>query len=618
MRVSPCRKNIVIALAALSVAGVWACNPKTSKKPADKATTAPAAATSNPNHVRLAVITDLAGFLAPSGCRKDMLGGLDHAAMLLDQTRSEVPDTVVLAVGPTFFGSPRLRPEILPQATWRAETIAEIFKGFGVAAVTVGANDLAAGPETLGNLFAASGAVPLAGNVKAGNVAFRGSHVVKAGNHNVGLAGASLMQYITPALGRDGATDSAPTPVEGAEVADLGAALKASVDELKQKGVQILVGMVSAPRSIALAAAAQVPELDVLLVGSPYYDQGTEGTTKLPDVVGKTLLVESPPLMQGIAIVDLHIKGDQLDFADGTGVGAMRERLFRSERIPQVNRYVASLKANGGDSKLIAEFEKELNALHELQSASGPSIAAPTSSYFQFRLEAIHAEVGDNPTVHAAIETYNARVTQENQTVLGSLHPPVDENAKATYVGVTACKECHEQAFATWTHTAHARGFKALVESNRQFDMECAACHTTAFDEIGGTASGPFSLMKSVQCEACHGPGSLHAKDKKKSSLLQKPTLELCQSCHFEPFSMSGWAMGDIWTHIQGDGHKLKSKSKDKQAEPPLTPLSPEMLRPQAAPEAAADAPPVPATGEQEAPAPQPPAPQPPAPPASP
>ena len=46
---------------------------------------------------------------------------------------------------------------------------------------------------------------------------------------------------------------------------------------------------------------------------------------------------------------------------------------------------------------------------------------------------------------------------------------------------------------------------------------------------------GAVTCVSGVQCEACHGPGSLHSdaeEGKEKSTILRAPTEALCVTCH--------------------------------------------------------------------------------------
>jgi predicted CXXCH cytochrome family protein len=64
-------------------------------------------------------------------------------------------------------------------------------------------------------------------------------------------------------------------------------------------------------------------------------------------------------------------------------------------------------------------------------------------------------------------------------------------------------------------------------ESITPYDYACFKCHTTGPDEAGNTFAEP-----DVRCEACHGPGSLHAASPTRAGLIVDDSAELCGRCH--------------------------------------------------------------------------------------
>ena len=190
---------------------------------------------------------------------------------------------------------------------------------------------------------------------------------------------------------------------------------------------------------------------------------------------------------------------------------------------------------------------------------------------------------------------------------------PAGENASAsqTYIGSTACGECHEETYASFSLSGHpfaltkiensqppeipyggirgrlsdppegytwddiayvigGYGWKArfigsdgyiltgdetaatqynfankdvgvLAEwvpyhPGEQISFDCANCHTTGYapqghqDNMDGI-SGTWALP-GVQCERCHGPGSLHATDPQGIRMVVERASQLCGDCH--------------------------------------------------------------------------------------
>jgi hypothetical protein len=96
-------------------------------------------------------------------------------------------------------------------------------------------------------------------------------------------------------------------------------------------------------------------------------------------------------------------------------------------------------------------------------------------------------------------------------------HPIQQAFEGATYVGSEKCKECHQQAYAIWKASPHARAYDSLVNATRpslrQYDGECVLCHVTGFAYTGGfTDEQKTPHLENNGCENCHGPCSLHVK----------------------------------------------------------------------------------------------------------
>ena len=114
------------------------------------------------------------------------------------------------------------------------------------------------------------------------------------------------------------------------------------------------------------------------------------------------------------------------------------------------------------------------------------------------------------------------------------------------YAGAAKCKSCHLKEFNTWAASPHAKALDRLSGEDRK-KPECVACHVTG----QGKPAAPGAVLEGVQCETCHGPGSLYKAvsimSKKayeadpegmhKKSLeagLIVPTEATCKGCHNE------------------------------------------------------------------------------------
>jgi len=118
--------------------------------------------------------------------------------------------------------------------------------------------------------------------------------------------------------------------------------------------------------------------------------------------------------------------------------------------------------------------------------------------------------------------------------------------AEAKYVGVKKCKTCHKEQYKIWLNLSHAKALSVL-SAEEQKNPECLGCHTTGY----GKPASSTAKLENVQCEACHGPGSLYKSARLKSKSKYKkdpeafrakvmaaglilPTEEVCLKCHNE------------------------------------------------------------------------------------
>jgi hypothetical protein len=91
---------------------------------------------------------------------------------------------------------------------------------------------------------------------------------------------------------------------------------------------------------------------------------------------------------------------------------------------------------------------------------------------------------------------------------------PVIPDTVATYVGSESCGSCHESALHAWLQSSHATAFESLVTKEQDFNQECVGCHSVGFGRKDGFVNAKATPeLINVQCESCHGPGSLHIKD---------------------------------------------------------------------------------------------------------
>lgn len=97
-----------------------------------------------------------------------------------------------------------------------------------------------------------------------------------------------------------------------------------------------------------------------------------------------------------------------------------------------------------------------------------------------------------------------------------------------TYVGTKRCMMCHISHYDAWSENRMSQAYEILkpgvrAEAKQKADFDpaedyteseyCLSCHVTGYDEPGGfTSIEETPDMAGVQCEACHGPGSIYSE----------------------------------------------------------------------------------------------------------
>ena len=148
-------------------------------------------------------------------------------------------------------------------------------------------------------------------------------------------------------------------------------------------------------------------------------------------------------------------------------------------------------------------------------------------------------------------------------TAAGVLAVAAEEAAKPHFIGAAACGTCHKRAttgdqLGNWEASSHAEAFatlgtpeaaavakKAGIEGSPQEAAACLSCHVTAYGVDAALIATPragkkgFEVSDGVQCETCHGAGSLYKsrkvmKDREASVAagLIIPDEALCVTCH--------------------------------------------------------------------------------------
>lgn len=109
--------------------------------------------------------------------------------------------------------------------------------------------------------------------------------------------------------------------------------------------------------------------------------------------------------------------------------------------------------------------------------------------------------------------------------------------ADAGYAGSAACEPCHAEQYEKFTtHSSKARSWesvqKMLPKLTPAEAKECFGCHTTGYGKGGFESYEKTPGLANLSCEACHGPGSLHAESGDADDIRRTPDVKGCTACH--------------------------------------------------------------------------------------
>lgn len=475
-----------------------------------------------------------------------MLGGVDHAAALLDAESKNAPHRLLLAVGPTFFQDPALEPERREQDLWKAEALAASLADVKLSAWAPGANDFAAGAAVLKRLAESSSARMLAANLPSGELPVVATALFDVGGYKVGVAGI-------------GATGPSP-----ASAGDPASALAAAARALGDSGAQIKVALIAAGRGDGLRLAEKVPGFDVVALGKPTESGEANDSSFPPTLVGETLVVQAPNHLQALAYVDLFVKGDDFLFRDGSGLADAERRQSLQSRIEELEQRMARwVREQKPDAEQVRRREADVSRLKaELAQLDKQAEAAPqaTTSTFRYQVLPVREGAGSDPDVAKRMSSYYRRVNEHNREAFKDRKPEPARDGAPHYMGQASCVTCHAEEDAFWKTTGHAKAYETLTAEFKEFNLDCVGCHVTGYNRPGGSTVTHVEAFQDVQCEACHGPGSRHVESSGDTSFITLvPEASVCRSCHHTPHVADDWDVATALPKVLGPGHGAPS-----------------------------------------------------------
>ena len=482
-------------------------------------------------------LAEVRGQIGPCGCTSDPLGDISRTTQLVDAARARGPVFVVDA-GSLLYSQSPVPAHLDAQEELKADLLADIYKNqLRVAALGLGPADMPKGAAKL--------RLPrLVVNPPAEYTIADGDRVAVEGGVKLGVFGV---------IARD--TIAAP-------VADPVAAGKKVVGQLRGTGVQVVVALVQAStKKDAVKLVRDIGGIDFAVAGLGQNAPEPDKTEITAEKIDNTWLIVPANRGQIISRIDVYLHGTG-PLVDAVGPAAAAAKIAQldkdlARRDDELAKFAADKTA---DAAFVAAKQKERAALagERDRLKANPLVAPAHGSFFTLDQVRVNKTLACSVPAQTAVTKFYAAAGEAN--VKAAAGKPVAAPAKgqASYVGMSSCGDCHNDAVEFWKKTVHANAWKTIVDRGQQFDYDCIGCHVTGWGKPGGSNLAHNDTLRDVQCETCHGPASIHVAkggEEKPPAILRGPADDLCATqCHTHEHS-------DTFQHdaylrdIVGPGH---------------------------------------------------------------
>jgi hypothetical protein len=492
----------------------------------------------------LFLMADLNGVLRPCGCTVDLQkGGFDRLIPYLDAQRKRFPGSELLHAGPMFYEDASVDAKKKAQRERQVEVAADLIARTGVAVAGATAVDEVASGGKLVDLAARAKIQITAANLDLGPDAKSGS----------------VPRYVVREVeGIRVGIFALASSVEGgaAKVSDPDVAAQSVITSLsRESDVVVLLSGLGLRETKRLVR--RVSGIHFALAGGMGEHPAWSDEAEL---VGGTRVMQFHREGRYLGRLTVRLKGDGArELVDASSVSE-GELALLDERIARLESAVAEAsRPKDPASKEPASSEVKSLSHHlasvkdERRRLAERKVVVPTErSSFSFTQTPLNWDLPQEPSVVELMKVFDEELARINVANAGTL--PAPKPGQAVYVGTEACFECHEETREFWRTNEHAGAWATLEKLGKTFDAECVSCHVTGYGAAGGALVGQTKGRENVQCESCHGPGSLHAVDGDVDKLASKPVQSTCVGCHNEHHSPT-FAFGTYRERLLVPGH---------------------------------------------------------------
>lgn len=488
----------------------------------------------------------LLGYTEPCGCTIDLvLGGIDRVTGFVQTARALATESLVLDVGNVLFEHASIPPQALAQEVRKTQVLMAAHREMETFATVPGPMDLANGLDFYLQTIPTSGMQITVANLQGqGGLPIGLPHVTRPlGSETIGIVGA-VDPAIFDGLPQVVALPAAPT-------------IEASLTELEAAGATTTILLWQGDLTAARAQLENVEGLDFILVG--HEPRRTDEVTR----IGSAFVLEAYD--QGRTVGRLKLVSHDTTSEWTNARAGSNEELARIDRlISSIEERIAQIPtdANGQEPEIVTRQRERLAGLQAQKAEMQGSTIAFGESGRSFYFTPVDMEPGTpvNATLTAEMVQYNDALQAINMASVTAPLPAA--TGQPHYVGNAECSRCHVEEQAFWLTTSHAHAIDTLEVRNKAFDRNCVGCHVTGWEQPGGSALGHTEALENVQCEQCHGPGSMHVQNPLLNNVPTGVHTEVpestCVACHNEEHSPR-FDYATYMARILGPGHGAPS-----------------------------------------------------------
>ncbi|WP_456473494.1 UshA-like (seleno)protein [Desulfolithobacter sp.] len=446
-------------------------------------------------------------------------------------TRQKNRPSLYLEGGALLFNRVLIPGRLLEPEKITARAIARAEVLMGCRAAGIAPHDLAAGTDFLRILEKETGLRWLSANlVEPGNgkPIFTPFLITEIGTLRIGVAGLS------------GPPPARVEPSGSWKVADWRKILPSLIQTLEEETDMIIL-LSSYPPGENEKIARSFDTIHILL-------QAGHGTSNMrPKKINNTLILRTGSRGKYLGMLEINWNSSK---KWGRSLNEqIRETTRQQDRISwyigrMKKRYPAeTLTTNRRYQELTGQLRKTEEKLRELKQKMTQGGQEPCS--FTNRFIALKPEIPPDPGIQEIVDQARREANRLNLEIARSERRRLKEKknlspqaqALRSLSGWKTCRTCHRLQTSFWQQTGHATAWQTLQKKNQEHNPSCQKCHVT----LPSYALNPDltreilvrmdTELKTVGCEACHGPSRGHADapDKFNPNL---PTEATCRQCH--------------------------------------------------------------------------------------